>query len=180
MELHYLPLSNLEIKKVLLTDAKCMKIFRGVFAADTLPTKFVTPAAFIVNTDIAQGPGEHWNVIFIDNKGNGEFFDSYGLPPLIENHVAFLKKHCNKFTFNKHPLQSVSSSVCGHYCCLYVAAKSRNINLNRFLSFFFPNDCNSNDALVILTFMKKFGNIKSPQKENVLAMKCCSKGTCRI
>lgn len=68
---------------------KLKECFRGVYAADELPTEgFSTEKnALIVNTDTSDKPGSHWLAIFSNRrKTKGGFqrvvevFDSYGLP----------------------------------------------------------------------------------------------------
>ena len=46
------------------------------------------------------------------NDKRGEYFCSYGLPPL---HAAFTNKHCSECTHNTKILQSPLSNVCGQY-----------------------------------------------------------------
>ena len=65
-----------------------MKSLHGqVCAKDELPVgkKPLQTKAFIVNTDLAIDPGQHWVALYF--KGNKAiYFDSYGLPPL-KDHV---------------------------------------------------------------------------------------------
>ena len=60
-----------------------MKSLHGqVCAKDKLPVgkKPLQVRAFIVNTDLAIDPGQHWVALYF--KGNKAiYFDSYGLPP---------------------------------------------------------------------------------------------------
>ncbi|KAF4522353.1 hypothetical protein B566_EDAN011073 [Ephemera danica] len=63
------------------------------FETDTLPNVFEKPAIFIVNTDKAGAPGQHWVSIYISKKGHCEYFDSFGMPPYIPAHVDFINRH---------------------------------------------------------------------------------------
>ena len=111
--------------------------FLGVFAFDELPRNalltpstlassfnaaLLTPDTFswIVNTDPASSPGQHWLAFVKDQKtapGQVEFFDSYGESPesykfFIPPGVKILRSHTT--------LQSLSTNVCGHYCILFL------------------------------------------------------------
>ena len=56
--------------------------FLGVYAINHIPDKHQRPCSLIVNTDPCTAPGEHWVAIFLNNDLTGEYFDSFGLPPL--------------------------------------------------------------------------------------------------
>ena len=86
----------------------CAENFDGVFSADNLPEE---PRLLVVNTDPASQPGRHWVCICVEN-GRGEYFDSFGLPP-IAHFERYLNKHCSLWTFNQRQLQSV--------CLLYTS-----------------------------------------------------------
>ena len=59
------------------------KRFIGVFPRDKLPKDIEdTFSALIVNTDSSSEKGEHWIAIIIFPNHTGEYFDSFGLPPL--------------------------------------------------------------------------------------------------
>lgn len=168
MSISYSPLSTIDIEKSIRHDKISKGLFLGVFAADTLPNKFKVPAAFIVNTDRSNSSGEHWISIYIDASGIGEYFDSYGLQPIVEEHISFLKRHCKYYSHNKLMLQSLDTSICGHYCCLYVGAKARKLTMGNFVNCFYKHDVYSNDAFTIIAFKKYFTkNSKSSES-------CCS------
>jgi len=107
--------------------------FLGVFPSDQIPysklfnTKITHSVCCIVNTDPSSLPGKHWVAFFNDasfknNKSSLEFFDSFGLKP------SFYKLGGNtsiEFQSNPFPLQSSHSTVCGHYCILYLYLRSR-------------------------------------------------------
>ena len=95
---------------------KCM-FHIGVYAADTIPTTFKRPAAFIANTDEQHKPGTHWICFYIPKSGRIEYFDSYGFPPIVDGHIDFLKRQ--RFKYNKLGIQTLTSNVCGH--CVFLA-----------------------------------------------------------
>ena len=57
------------------------------------------PTAFVCNTHDGDQPGEHWVVLYIEDR-HGEYFDSYGLPPLHTTFVQFLNDRCVEWTYN--------------------------------------------------------------------------------
>ena len=142
-------------------DQHAATLFEGVFAADTLPTHvYRKPAYFIVNTDPVSKPGKHWIAITIDCHGHGEYFDSYGLPPYINNHQKFLNRHCKTWKFNNTDLQALDSTVCGQYCVMYLLHKSHGYSLNDFKTMYFSENCNKNDEIVDKMFQRYMANFR--------------------
>jgi len=140
-------LSAYQIRRAMRKNKK----FLGVYAADELPLK--KPGGLIVNTDKRHLPGTHWIAIHVNKRGECEYFDSYGLPPMVQEHIDYSEK-C---TINKKTLQSPFSSLCGHYCMLYLDSKFRGKSLNQFLKQFKQENIYSNDAYAYIRFVKKFG-----------------------
>ena len=119
---------------------KTTKFFRGTFACDQLPPKFSKPALFIVNTDPSNKPGEHWIGLFIDRSGRGEYFDSFGLPPLNKYINNFLSINCqNGILYNPRTLQCFECITCGHYCIAYVKFRSIGKTFCEFINLFTSN-----------------------------------------
>lgn len=126
----------------------CKHQFLGVFAADRLPTHLPPkrPLLLICNTDKHNEPGEHWVAIYIDEDMCGEYFDSYGLPPLatFEN---FLNRFSNSWIYNDCKIQSVISHFCGHYCIMYGVLRCLNYTMYDIVSIF-TDDTALNDWTV--------------------------------
>ena len=133
-----------DIERFINRDRICRSTFQGVFSCDTLPTK---PRLLICNTDPSYEPGQHWIAIHVDQYGRGEYFDSSGRPP--NNHFKrYMNRHCgSKWTYNKIQLQSIISSFCGYYCCLYCMFRSRGVNMIRIVNQF-TSDTAFNDSIV--------------------------------
>ena len=117
--------------------------FHGVFSCDELPA---IPSLMVCNTDPKSKPGTHWIAIGADTYGRGEYFDSFGRPPM-ETFRRYLDKHFRSWTFNRRQLQSILSSFCGHYCCLYCTLSCRGVNLKVIVAEF-TNDTSFNDVFV--------------------------------
>ena len=74
----------------------------------------------IVNTDACYKPGTHWVAIYLDKGGIGEYFDSFGLPPLHNEIIWSLRENCPLgYSHNPLTLQGVTSDTCGKYCIAY-------------------------------------------------------------
>jgi hypothetical protein len=175
MEIRYKALSTSEIYSALKRKGCLNLSFKGVYAADMLPQSFTLPATFIVNTDESGLPGQHWVSIHINRLGNCEYFDSFGMPPAIPAHLLFIKKNCKKITYNKTSLQSLSSSLCGHYCCIFTYLKCKNTPLSDIKKLLHIGTVYDNDANVIIKFMNNF-SFKA--NCNVNSMKCVKRCAC--
>uniref|UniRef100_A0A1Y1LYY3 Ubiquitin-like protease family profile domain-containing protein n=1 Tax=Photinus pyralis TaxID=7054 RepID=A0A1Y1LYY3_PHOPY len=146
-------MNTLELQRALNLIQK--KAARAVFASDELIRASVRrPFAAIVNTDVSTRTGQHWNGIYIDEDGNGEYFDSFGRPP-TGLHLKFLKKHARKFTFNSRVLQHPLSTYCGQYCLMYLVFKFNNLSLKEFVDMF-NNDLECNDDIIDLLYNMTF------------------------
>ena len=108
----------------------------GVFPADQMPRGWTKPTAFVVNTDGHTKPGMHWIGIYVDTEGNALYFDSYGLPPYVPDHIHRLRKNCKTFRWNTTLLQSATSDVCGQYCIMFLYYMSSRLGFTRFLENF--------------------------------------------
>ena len=132
-----------QIQKLLNADLVCNRLFQGVFSSDTLPFH---PRLLISNTDPSYKPGTHWIAIYVDGSGCGEYFDSFGRPP-DKHFECYMNTHRRKWNFNRVQLQSMISSFCGFYCCLFCLLRSRSLNMIGFVNMF-TNDTGFNDLIV--------------------------------
>ena len=94
--------------------------------------------SYVVNTDPSTAPGEHWVAMFFNNL-RSEFFDSYGLHPIVCGLTDFLDSHSSSWTYNSKTLQSLISEVCGHYTVYYILFRSRGCSLSKILTHFSSN-----------------------------------------
>ena len=97
-------------------------VFLGVFARDEIPLHLPPTFAMVVNTHPSNKPGEHWVAFYVDRNircVEGEYFDSYGLPPPPDFELL-LDRCCLNYKFNRHQLQDYFSFVCGQYCIYYL------------------------------------------------------------
>ena len=132
------------IKKLL----KTFKCFKGVYSSDNIPQFTNFPIHIIVNTDPSYKKGEHWVAISINENGFGEYFDSFGLPPLKKDLFNFMTKNCkNSWIYNKLCLQNVTSTTCGHYCVLYTMFRCSGKSTRDFLMRFSTNQLKNDKML---------------------------------
>ena len=150
-----------EINRLLFDE----KDYIGTFARDLLPSRLPLrrKVGLIVNTDTHDSPGEHWIAIYLDGNGGGEYFDSYGLPPLHKEFIYFMQKNCPiGWCWNSVTLQCLTCITCGQYCLTYIKLKLNNYSLCDYISLFTFNR-NKNDLiiknLVKILFPKAIKNV---------------------
>jgi hypothetical protein len=119
----------------------------GVYASDCLPIKVGPSTAFIVNTNPHTKSGTHWIAIYLDRSGRLEYFDSFGQPPTVTDHVRFIRRKCFHYYWNSSVLQSAYSAVCGHYWLTYLYFRTKGYSLQDYISLF-TTDVNRNDSVV--------------------------------
>ena len=129
-----------EIERVLNAN---LLVFRGVYSCDTLPEGDVR-GLLVSNTDPHDKPGEHWIAMYIDGE-RGEYFDSFGRAP-NKHFESYMNKHCTIWTFNKKQLQSIISSFCGYYCCMFCMLSCRRVDMTRIVNMF-TTDTGFNDCI---------------------------------
>ena len=125
------------------------KNFLGVYPSDIhcLPTILRYPCCLISNTEPHYMSGEHWIAIFFRNNQIVEYFDPYGLPPLIKSHRIFMGMYARKIIFNKKKIQGIFSKTCGGHCIVYLKLKALGFKMNQIQKFYSKN-ARENDYLV--------------------------------
>ena len=150
--MEFVPLRDTVLNYLARDDPELKKVFCGVFPANKLPpvTKWrVFSDAYIVNTDSAGEPGEHWLAIWTWNRVC-EVFDSYDLllsgykNPTLQ---AWFKQWKEVITSDQ-TLQAMDSYTCGHYALLFLKAKARNVSFQDFLAQWHSHNLMLNDRRV--------------------------------
>lgn len=122
--------------------------FRGVFARDLIPIDGTSlPHSMVMNYDAHGRQGTHWVCIYVDENGLGNYFDSYGLPPLAKEFVDYLEKNTNQWIWNKNTLQCQDCVTCGEYCCAFLILRNSGFNNQDFINLF-TNSGYSNDYII--------------------------------
>jgi hypothetical protein len=113
--------------------------FIGVFSSDNLPSQLHYPAGLIVNTAPSTNPGDHWIAIYISEKKDGFYFDSFGRPPSVPSIVTFLRRNCRNIDYNKKQIQHLSSIKCGQFSAIYIKFRISGKSSESFLKLFNMN-----------------------------------------
>ena len=77
--------------------------------------------------------------MFFNNQISAEFFDSYGLHPIVYGLTDILDSHSSSWIYNSKTLQSLISEVCGHYTVYYILFRLRGCSLSEILTHFSSN-----------------------------------------
>lgn len=109
----------------------CLNVSWKVASSDRLRVSS-RPCMIICNTDESHMPGTHWIALYLDEKGRGECFDSYGRHPGMyhDNFTAFMNRHCSRWVYNITCLQAPFTRTCGHFCVAYALCKCNGYSLD--------------------------------------------------
>jgi hypothetical protein len=127
----YSRMNSIQINKLL---TKHVKYFQGVYPIDLLPSTLIKPSIIVINLDKHYLPGSHWVAVCFSDSGCAEYFDSYGVPPFKYEIMAYLQRHLISWT----NFESLTSKVCGQYCCLYTLHRARGLFMTSFVNMFQP------------------------------------------
>ena len=101
---------------------KCLgERYIGTFPLNSPPFYLKPNTCFIINTQSANLPGEHWLAVNITYT-NIELFDPFGLyyPSSLVNYLTRSSKHV---TFNRKQYQDFNTNLCGYYCLKWLVDK---------------------------------------------------------
>lgn len=121
--------------------------YTGVYASDEIPVHWARPAALVFNCDRKNQPGSHWVAVYVDATGHGTFFDSYGFPPIVEEHRRRIRENCSFYEWNTRQLQGETSTTCGHFCLVFLHHMSRTSDFASFCNIFKDSHAD-NDKIV--------------------------------
>ena len=157
-------MDTVQLTIILRKDRYTRGVFQGVYPSDKLPTSVSSyPALFIANVDTSDKPGIHWVAFYFAKEREGEFFDSYGLPPsnYTGTFTSFLTNNSNSWIFNTVTLQSVNSKVCGHYCLYFALFRSRQVNMSMIVHRF--SGSKSRNDFLVKRFIEKHFPLSLPK-----------------
>ena len=155
-------MNTTQLTIILKKDKYTRAVFQGVYPSDELPATVASfPALFIANVDTREKPGSHWVALYFTRERDGEFFDSYGLPPsnYIGTFSSLLNNNSNGWRFNSVTLQSINSKVCGHYCSYYALFRCRNIGMSTIVHRFSKNK--RRNVFLVKRFIEKTFSTRS-------------------
>ena len=145
------------IEHILSTNPYTYHAFQGFNTFDIPLPRITHPAIIILNTDCAEGPGEHWCVAnFVDNN-ICEFFDPYGFSPCFYDFDKIIYKKAKRILYNPDRLQG-DLPTCGHHCLFYVLKRYYGNTPDCILNHLYKKDDRSyNDAMVYDFIKNEFG-----------------------
>ena len=144
------PLYSDQITRFIMSDGPASRTFLGVYPKEKLPPLHTFPSSFVGNTHHSSRPGEHWVAFYFDKHGHGEYFDSFGLPPVYEEWENHLENysHDKEWFYMSKTVQDLTSDACGYYAISYIMLRSRGKRPQDILNLFSHN-LKSNDDLVL-------------------------------
>ena len=143
-------LTTVQLRCMLDSIITCGTQVLGVFPADCVPIKLVSGPdgkhilystdmqrvdacydyCFVLNTDPADKPGEHWLAFYYSQDGGLEYFDSFGLQLHVYEHVYAALRSAGFMDWNTVNtfgiLQSPISTICGHYCVVFLRWRAKH------------------------------------------------------
>ena len=149
--MEFVALSDTVLQALALDDPQLRRVFQGVYPAEKLPqspTKTVR-AAYIVNTDPAGEPGQHWLGLWKE-QNKCEIFDSYGLPLHVHKDPELHQwwSQWNYLTRSDITLQATDSQTCGQYVLFFLKARAQGQTYEDFLGRCCTNNLVVNDHKV--------------------------------
>ena len=140
------------------------KYFVGVFSSDDLPSDSLElPCCLIANLSKRNQKGSHFVAMYIDEKNQLYYFDSFGFLPPIWNKclMKFLRPWIEKNLFISilsHSIQDFRSLFCGWYVTAFCLSVGNNLMFpQQFAKIFVKISKIKNDEIVT-RFIKKIEN----------------------
>jgi hypothetical protein len=153
-------MDGLQMATILSLDPYTSKYFKGFAWKDSIKLPGNVDEArrlYILNTDVREGPGEHWCAAYYE-EDVVEFFDPYVNHPAVYGFQNLLEpgRENIRARFNAACLQSLDSHVCGYHCVFYAYHRCRGFSLEKVLDLYDFADMRKNDKMVE-RFVLKFG-----------------------
>jgi len=102
---------------------------------------------YIINNDDSTGPGSHWTLISLLHPEVAVYFDSFAASGPPTEVLTFMRHARPKRIMNDWPVQDMSTSTCGHFCCLVADLLTQGRKFSEIMSLF-DNDTAKNEMLV--------------------------------
>ena len=102
------PLTNFEMQKQYQNESR----FNDVFSRDNLPE--IKDEAYVINLDEYSDIGTHWVALYVNNKNDVTYFDSFGVEHIPKEIKTFINK--KNIKTNTLRIQANDSIMCGYFC----------------------------------------------------------------
>ena len=122
-------MNALEIKTVLEKFIRNKNIY--ISPRDAL--RVSNDSVHVWNTDPHYLPGQHWVALYIDDGGDGYYFDSYGGTPRYREFIDSLNKNCRRWLYANVRVQDDDSVACGHFVIYFLIHMNLGIPMSDIL-----------------------------------------------
>lgn len=135
------------------------KFFYGIFSSDLQPHFLKINYFMICNTSPSTSDSGHWYVIFRPSSDTIEYFDSLGVDQSKANKLKdHLKiRNLKEIEYNETPVQSSSSTTCGHFCLFFILERLHNLDysFDQLVNEIFSDNISLNER-VVTEFYKEY------------------------
>lgn len=150
-----------EIEQALCADPFARQQFAGFSFPDAPIEISEFPAFTVINTDLSQGPGEHWCVAYFNEKKQCDYFDPLGFPPdnplMKYNITHILTQFKNRVKFTDVPVQALNRKTCGDHCIYFSILRCRGESFEKILRVHYvPGNTKINDLRAV-QFTSQYG-----------------------
>ena len=147
-------MNTLEIDSVQGDDLRTAKVFKGIYASDKLLTRASTDSLFVCKTDPSYRPGTHWIVVYIDDKRQTGYFDTFGMAPTVNEIERFLNDNSTEWKYNAEPVQEITSDACGHHCIFLAVHRCIGFDMNSIVNMYITNKSFNDDIVKLFVHDK--------------------------
>lgn len=130
-------MQNHQIMDVVRRLPELQRIFRGVYASDTLPVHVGRfPSAYVSNTDPINDEGSHWVAFWFQSPTESEFYDSFGkLPEDYSTQLReFIDRNALTCLYNNIQVQPRFTSTCGYHVLFYLYYRAKGYSMKNILN----------------------------------------------
>ena len=148
-------MNSKQLRWILSSDPITRKTFVDVYARDEIKliNSVAFPSAYIFNFDPSTKPGLHWVAVYFHSNRAGEYFDSFGHPPIREIE-QFLNTYAEKWQYNRLQVQELYTTTCGQFSVFYIYQKCKGLSLDCILRKYFTSQGRVMNDMLVRDFVK--------------------------
>ena len=148
-------MNSKQLRWILSRDPITRKTFVDVYARDgiKLINSVAFPSAYIFNFDPGTKPGLHWVEVYFHSNRTGEYFNSFGRPPIREIE-QFLNTYAEKWQYNRLQVQELYTTTCGQFSVFYIYQKCKGLSLDCILRKYFTSQGRVMKDMLVRDFVK--------------------------